>query len=96
MRIKGNKKYTKESHNCYSYFLNKTSKKAKSHCKKLLKKGELITFGIKPTKPETAYGYLRLSEINNLIPQKLSGFIEKPKKDLANKLFMNNKFKVSC
>ena len=25
----------------------------------LLKKGELLTFGIKPTKPGTAYGYLR-------------------------------------
>lgn len=37
---KWNKKYTKESHNCYSYFLNKTSKKAKRHCKKLLKKGK--------------------------------------------------------
>ena len=37
---KWNKKYTKASHNCYSYFLNKTSKKAKKKCKKLLKKGK--------------------------------------------------------
>ena len=61
---KWNKKYTKESHNCYSYFLNKTSKKAKRHCKKVLKKGKKrweVTIGkktnqkLKQKKKDTAY-----------------------------------------
>ena len=38
----------------------------------LSKMGELVTFGIKPTKPEIVYGYLRLSDSSNLKPQKLS------------------------
>ena len=52
----------------------------------LLKKGELVTFGIKPTIPETAYGYLQLSESTNLIAQKVSGFIEKPEKEKAREM----------
>ena len=53
----------------------------------LLKKGELVTFGIKPTIPETAYGYLELSESTNLIAQKVTGFIEKPEKERAREMF---------
>ncbi len=58
----------------------------------LIKKGELVTFGIKPTKPETAYGYLRLSESSSLIPQKLSGFIEKPEKEKARKMLASGNY----
>ena len=58
----------------------------------LLKKGELVTFGIKPTKPETAYGYLRLSESSNLIPQKLSRFIEKPEKEKAKEMLASGNY----
>ncbi len=62
------------------------------HGLELLKKGELVTFGIKPTKPETAYGYLRLSEKSNQIAQKLSGFIEKPNKARAKELLSSGKY----
>ena len=58
----------------------------------LIKKGELVTFGIKPTKPETAYGYLRLSESSSLIPQKLSGFIEKPEKEKAKEMLASGNY----
>jgi len=37
---KWNKKYTKSSHNCYTYFLKTQSNKAKRVCKKTLKKGK--------------------------------------------------------
>ena len=43
----------------------------------------MVSFGIKPIKPETAYGYLRLSESSSLIPQRFSEFIEKPEKEKA-------------
>ena len=58
----------------------------------LLKIGQLVTFGIKPTKPETGYGYLRLSESSSLIAQKVSGFIEKPKKEKAKEMLASENY----
>ena len=44
-----------------------------------IRAGDLVTFGIAPTHPETAYGYLDLSEIpQDGAPVKLSRFVEKP------------------
>lgn len=41
--------------------------------------GDMVTFGIAPTHPETAYGYLELSEPpQDGAPVKLSRFVEKP------------------
>ena len=43
--------------------------------------GNIITFGIKPTGPETGYGYLKLADTNAAnvnIPTKLDSFVEKP------------------
>ena len=44
--------------------------------------GQLVTFGIKPTHPETGYGYLELSKITTAQAVPLKAFVEKP--DLAN------------
>ncbi len=52
-------------------------------------KGDLVTFGIKPTYPETGYGYLDLSSApadGDLTPIKLNRFIEKPDAEKAQKL----------
>ena len=43
--------------------------------------GDLVTFGIRPTRPETGYGYLKLRDPDSryaTTPQRLSGFVEKP------------------
>lgn len=43
--------------------------------------GQMITFGITPTRPETGYGYLELAEgatMDRLTPQPLLRFVEKP------------------
>jgi mannose-1-phosphate guanylyltransferase/mannose-6-phosphate isomerase len=40
--------------------------------------GQLVTFGITATHPETAYGYLELSEASAGAPVALSRFVEKP------------------
>ncbi len=41
--------------------------------------GDLVTFGITPTRPETAYGYLELAEPpRHGAPARLSRFVEKP------------------
>lgn len=40
--------------------------------------GRLVTFGVRPTRPETGYGYLALSAPFEESPQPLLGFVEKP------------------
>jgi len=40
--------------------------------------GDLVTFGIRPDRAETGYGYLELSEAAGDAPQKLAAFVEKP------------------
>ncbi|KCZ49376.1 mannose-1-phosphate guanylyltransferase/mannose-6-phosphate isomerase [Hyphomonas pacifica] len=52
-------------------------------------KGDLVTFGIKPTYAETGYGYLELSSVpvaGDLSPIRLNRFIEKPDADKAERL----------
>ncbi|MEE2770152.1 MAG: mannose-1-phosphate guanylyltransferase/mannose-6-phosphate isomerase [Pseudomonadota bacterium] len=48
--------------------------------------GKIITFGIKPTHPETGYGYLSLSDQNGDGPYPLKAFVEKPDLEQAKKL----------
>ena len=48
--------------------------------------GEIVTFGIVPTRPETGYGYLQFAQDADreaVYPQKLSRFIEKPNAEYA-------------
>ncbi|MCB1366725.1 MAG: mannose-1-phosphate guanylyltransferase/mannose-6-phosphate isomerase [Rhodobacteraceae bacterium] len=40
--------------------------------------GDLVTFGIRPDRAETGYGYLELAEAGSGEPQKLHRFVEKP------------------
>lgn len=47
----------------------------------------IVTFGIKPTHPETGYGYLRVGEVANRHGSfGLSEFLEKPSQETASKL----------
>ncbi len=59
--------------------------------KNYAKKGRLVTFGIKPTSPETGYGYIESSENLNqsLKASNISKFIEKPNIQKANQLIKN-------
>lgn len=45
-----------------------------------VKRGELVTFGIQPTRPETGYGYLEISSPpdGSGVPISLTSFVEKP------------------
>ena len=57
--------------------------------------GDLVTFGIVPTRPETGYGYLELAaggRVDADAPQRLEGFVEKPDADNAAKLIASGKF----
>ena len=54
--------------------------------------GQLVTFGIKPTHPETGYGYLELSKISTTQAVPLKAFVEKPDLTNAEKMFQSGNF----
>lgn len=51
------------------------------------RKGRIVTFGIRPDRAETGYGWLeltkRISEDTPTVPQTLGGFVEKPNAETA-------------
>ena len=80
-------------------------KKAVESGKNLAEEGYLVTFGIKPTSPETGYGYIKLGNKINPEGYIVEEFIEKPKEELAKQLiesagcYWNSgifMFKASC
>lgn len=56
--------------------------------------GQLVTFGIKPDRPETGYGYLELVTApgSELLPIALSSFVEKPNQTRAAEMIKDGKF----
>lgn len=57
--------------------------------------GDLVTFGITPTRPETGYGYLELApdaDAGADIPQTLARFVEKPDADRATRMLAAGNF----
>jgi mannose-1-phosphate guanylyltransferase len=65
-------------------------------CAIAAKEDFLITIGVVPTRPETAYGYVRLGDIYNqesaATVYKVSGFTEKPKAALAHEYYYSHKY----
>jgi mannose-1-phosphate guanylyltransferase/mannose-6-phosphate isomerase len=56
--------------------------------------GKLVTFGIRPDRPETGYGYLELAEATDFSPQAhdLVRFVEKPDADAAAQMLATGRF----
>ncbi|MEY3658358.1 MAG: hypothetical protein RL425_1119 [Pseudomonadota bacterium] len=57
--------------------------------------GQIITFGIQPTRPETGYGYLELEDPQSLKqtePQPLVRFVEKPTLDVAQDMIESGRY----
>ncbi|MDC0490897.1 mannose-1-phosphate guanylyltransferase/mannose-6-phosphate isomerase [Paracoccaceae bacterium] len=57
-----------------------------------VKNESIITFGIKPTRPETGYGYLQLSNTSKNEAVTLESFVEKPSKDVATNLIKDDRY----
>jgi len=55
-------------------------------------KGQLVTFGITPPHPETAYGYLELATAPNGGPVPLKQFVEKPCAEQAAEMVADESF----
>ncbi|RBI84596.1 mannose-1-phosphate guanylyltransferase/mannose-6-phosphate isomerase [Rhodosalinus halophilus] len=57
--------------------------------------GDLVTFGIRPTRPETGYGYLELApgaSAQATQPQNIARFVEKPDPDSAAEMLASGRF----
>lgn len=55
-------------------------------------RGEIVTFGIRPTTPESGYGYLELSVASaEPTPQRLKSFVEKPARARAEEMVAGGK-----
>ena len=54
--------------------------------------GQLVTFGIKPTHPETGFGYLELSKVSTTEAVPLKAFVEKPCLENAEKMLQSENF----
>lgn len=52
----------------------------------------IITLGIKPTYPETGYGYIEVNEAELNVPVKSLGFREKPKYEVAKEYFESGRY----
>ena len=46
-------------------------------------KNKIVTFGIVPERPETGYGYIKVSEKNKIGATKVMSFVEKPGIEMA-------------
>lgn len=67
----------------------------KAGLKFTLKNNNLLTLGIKPSRPETGYGYIQINEATNSTPgaiSKVKTFTEKPNKELAQIFFESGEF----
>lgn len=56
------------------------------------KSDKLITIGIKPTRPETGYGYIQYIHDDSSIVKKVKTFTEKPQLELAKKFIESGDF----
>tara|TARA_B100000242_G_C43053446_1_gene492399 strand:+ start:3912 stop:5348 length:1437 start_codon:yes stop_codon:yes gene_type:complete len=61
-------------------------------CLEAVDNGNIVTFGITPTHPETGYGYLKLELTDKLGPKRVLSFVEKPNKKSAYKMFSQNNY----
>lgn len=65
--------------------------KSVNNAKKLAENGFIVTFGVKPTYPETGYGYVKVNSTFET-GYKVEKFVEKPNLELANKYIQDNKY----
>lgn len=57
--------------------------------------GQIVTFGIQPTRPETGYGYLELEKtdcLKNAAPHPLVRFVEKPALNVARDMIETGRY----
>ncbi|HZH11307.1 MAG TPA: mannose-1-phosphate guanylyltransferase/mannose-6-phosphate isomerase [Microvirga sp.] len=51
------------------------------------RQGQIVLFGIRPTHAETGFGYIEVGEFFDAVSYRVAGFVEKPKRAVAEVLF---------
>lgn len=59
---------------------------------KHVSENKIVTFGIRPTHPETGYGYLQLEDHLELTGTRVKRFHEKPDSNTAEKMYASNQY----
>ena len=59
---------------------------------KLAEQGYIVTFGIKPTYPETGYGYINVADVSLNEGFKVKRFVEKPNEELAKEYIADGNY----
>jgi len=57
-----------------------------------VKDGNLVTFGVKPTHPETGYGYLEAKNVSGTEPTRVTKFVEKPCESVAKNMIQQGNY----
>ncbi len=65
---------------------------ALEYLQKITSENKIITFGIRPTKPETGYGYIEVGRRNQNSTFEVVRFVEKPDRATAEKYIANSTF----
>ena len=69
---------------------------ALTYGQKLAEDGRLVTYGIKPTRPETGYGYIKLGSkfgsYHKNVAYEGAGFTEKPRASMAKKYVRSKRY----
>ena len=65
--------------------------RAVGHAQEQVQEGNLVVFGIRPTAPETGYGYLEVAAAGDG-PQALSSFVEKPDRKTAEQYLAEGRY----
>ena len=65
--------------------------RAVGHAQEQVQEGNLVVFGIRPTAPETGYGYLGVAAAGDG-PQALSSFVEKPDRKTAEQYLAEGRY----
>ncbi|WP_414473408.1 mannose-1-phosphate guanylyltransferase/mannose-6-phosphate isomerase [Microvirga sp. M2] len=60
---------------------------AVSQAAQAARQGQIVLFGIRPTHPETGFGYIEIGESFDDVSFRVAGFVEKPKRNVAEMLF---------
>lgn len=74
-----------ESESIFMRYLEESEKVAKES-------GKIVTFGIRPTKPETGYGYIQIGSSYNFLTYEIARFAEKPDLARAQEYILNSEY----
>ena len=65
---------------------------AVGHCVDAAREGHMVTFGIKPDRPETGYGYIELAAEPGAGAQPFVRFVEKPDAERAAEMLASGRY----